>query len=123
MRISLLILTAFMFGCASGHCIQSTKAPPPPPIEEPKMMAEKVKVFKYDGSLQCGMGKPVSAADMQKELGTIKVYGSENKFDGLMHVQACGTITGKANVYEIDKKDLEAAQKLGFKLWTFDEVK
>lgn len=123
MRSLLLLPLLLLIGCASGHCVQAKKQAAPPPIEEPKMTTERVKVFKYDGSLQCGMGKPISPSDMQKELGAIKVYSAENKYDGLMHVQACGTITGKANVYEIDKKDLEAAQKAGFKLWTYDEVK
>lgn len=80
----------------------------------------RVKVFKYDGSLQCGMGKPIPVSEMQKELAGITVYSAENKPDGLMHIQACGTATGRANVYEIDKTALEAAKKKGFKEWTFE---
>lgn len=79
---------------------------------------DRIKVYKYDGSLQCGMGKAIAFEVMQKELKNIKVYSASNKPDGLMHIQQCGTPTGTANVYEIDKKDLEAAKKLGFKLWT-----
>lgn len=80
----------------------------------------RVKVFKYDGSLQCGKAKPVSVSEMQRELKGIAVYSAENKPDGLMHVQVCGSPTGRANVYEIDKSTLEAAKKLGFKEWTFE---
>lgn len=81
------------------------------------MPTNRVKVFKYDGSKQCGMAEATPIDKMQKELKGIKVYSSENLADGLMHIQACGTPTGKANVYEIDKKDLAAAKKLGFKEW------
>ncbi len=79
---------------------------------------DKVKVYKADGSLQCGQGKKIDLYEMQKGLGTIKVYSSENKNDGMMRIQLCGTPTGNSNVYEIDRKDLEAALKLGFKEWT-----
>jgi hypothetical protein len=80
----------------------------------------RMKVYKYDGSLQCGMGRPVAISQMQKELAGITVYGAENKADNLMHVQACGTPTGAANVYEIDRTSLEAAKKKGFREWTFE---
>ena len=81
--------------------------------------ASHVKVFKYDGSLQCGMGKPISLSDMQKELAGIAVYSAENKADGLMHIQACGTPTGRANVYEIEKAQLDTAKQKSFREWTF----
>jgi hypothetical protein len=54
---------------------------------------------------------------MQKDLGGIQVFSSENKHDGMMRIQVCGAPTGYANVYEIDEKDLEAALKAGFKKW------
>ena len=79
---------------------------------------DHVKVYKADGTLQCGQGKKISISDMQKDLKDIKVYSSENKNDGMMRIQLCGSPTGNANVYEIDRKDLEAALKLGFKEWT-----
>jgi|GEM_PF-436638 len=80
---------------------------------------DRVRVFKYDGSLQCKMGKPIEIAEMQKELGNIRVYSTDNKADGLMRIQVCGAPTGRANIYEIDRNQLEAAIKLGFKEWTF----
>lgn len=79
---------------------------------------DHVKVYKADGTLQCGQGKKIAISDMQNDLKDIKVYSSENKNDGMMRIQLCGSPTGNANVYEIDRKDLEAALKLGFKEWT-----
>lgn len=81
---------------------------------------ERVKVYKPDGSLQCGQGKAVPVAEMQKQLKDIKVYSAVNKNDGMMRIQVCGSPTGNHNVYEIDRKDLEAAVKAGFKEWTFE---
>lgn len=82
--------------------------------------ADRVKVFKPDGSLQCGQGKAVAVTEMQNQLNGIKVYSSVNRNDGMMRVQVCGAPTGNVNVYEIDRKDLAAAQKKGFKEWTMD---
>lgn len=127
MKILAIALSALFLlsGCATGNCRsqkedQMKKNPPSEslsPISSETI--DRVRVYKYDGSLQCGMGKAVPLAEMQKELKSIKVYSSANKPDGLMHIQQCGTPTGTANVYEIEKKDLESAKKLGFKLWTF----
>lgn len=80
----------------------------------------KVKVFKADGSLQCGMGKKKSLDDMQKELKGIQVYSKSNQNDGLMRIQVCGSPTGDANIFEINQEDLDKALKLGFKQWTFN---
>lgn len=85
---------------------------------EKNSSTDKVKVFKADGTLQCGQGKKIDISEMQKDLKGIKVYSSENKNDGMMRIQLCGTATGNSNVYEIDRKDLEAALKAGFKEWT-----
>lgn len=80
----------------------------------------KVKIYKADGSLQCGMGKKISLDEMQKELKGIQVFSKSNQNDGLMRIQVCGSPTGDANVYEINQEDLEKALKLGFKQWTFN---
>jgi hypothetical protein len=37
--------------------------------------ADTVKVFRYDGSLQCGMGQAVPLDEMAKELMTLAEYG------------------------------------------------
>lgn len=121
MKYFLLILSFFMLAnCTSGNC-RSQKGPNPDinPARE-VLVTEKVKVFKYDGSLQCETGKSITLSDMQKELSGIEVFSSENKSDGLMRIQVCGTPTGRANVYEIKKKDLQMAIDKGFKVWTFN---
>ncbi|WP_413291499.1 hypothetical protein [Bdellovibrio sp. HCB337] len=87
---------------------------------KPASKLDRVKVYKPDGSLQCGQGKATPLADMQKDLKNIKVHSSFNKNDGMMRIQVCGAPTGNSNVYEIDRKDLEVALKYGFKEWTFD---
>lgn len=79
---------------------------------------DRVKVHKADGSLQCGQGKAIPVAEMQKQLKDIKVFSAVNKNDGMMRIQVCGSPTGNSNVYEIDRKDLDAALKAGFKEWT-----
>ncbi len=124
--LSVMLTGGTLVGCSTGNCRSqkenSMKAEQKDqkPIETPLTgELDRVKVYKYDGSLQCGMGKPIAAEVMQKDLKTIPVFSAINKADGLMHIQQCGTPTGTANVYEIDKKDLEAAKKLGFKLWTW----
>jgi hypothetical protein len=121
-----LLTFSLLLGCTSGNCrTQRTEKMDEKAINAASAQATsspsaKVKVFKYDGSQQCGMGKAIPVAEMQKELSGITVHSAENKPDGLMHIQACGTPTGRANVYEIDKTSLEAALKKGFKQWTFE---
>ena len=127
MNQNLLLFRGLLFlvfisslGCQSGNCRSQKK------IDDSAALAvdsanplSKIQVFKYDGSLQCGTGKSIPIAEMQKELGTLIVYKAESKPDGLMHVQMCGTNTGKANVYTIDSNKLEEARKMGFKQWTY----
>lgn len=64
-----------------------------------------------------GEAKPFNV--MMGDLKDIKVYSAQSLNDGLMHIQQCGTPTGKANVYEIDRNELDKAKKLGFKEWLF----
>ena len=123
--LSLGFLIFILVGCASGNCrshrenVPDEKAVNQAVAQISSNAQNRVKVYKYDGGLQCGMGKPVAISQMQKELKDIHVYTAENKPDGLMHIQACGTPTGQANVYEIDRTSIEAAKKRGFKEWTF----
>jgi hypothetical protein len=123
------ILAAVMVGCASGKCLQAntqaaaSAANPGAHAKDtmkPASKLDRVKVYKADGSLQCGQGKSIAAAEMQKELGDIKVYSTATKNDGMMRIQVCGSPTGNANVFEIDRSNLEAAVQKGFKEWTFD---
>ena len=114
-------------GCTSGNC-REVQAEKDKNTNSTKTITNKntpgaqdrVKVFKYDGSLQCGMGKSISVDEMKTQLKGISIYSSNNKPDGLMHMQACGTSTGKANVYEIDRKNLPEAIQFGFKEWLWE---
>lgn len=81
---------------------------------------DRVRVYKPDGSLQCGQGRAIPLNEMEKDLKGIKTYSSINKNDGMMRIQVCGSPTGNHNIYEIDRKDLAAALKAGFKEWTFE---
>jgi hypothetical protein len=135
MKRAILVWTGLIiFGCANVNCREArdaqaaasgtTAAAPASEVSKEKdpmsktSAADRVKVYKPDGSLQCGQGKAIPLETMQKQLGKIKVYNSFNKNDGMMRIQVCGQPTGMSNVYEIDRKDLAAAQKAGFKEWT-----
>lgn len=118
---------AALSGCAPYHCRQAP--PTTPPIKEAQNNAmdanlgatsRRVLVYKYDGSLQCGQGKGVSADSMAKDLKGINVFSSSKRKDGLMHIQVCGAATGSANVFEINEPDLSQAEKRGFKKWTYE---
>lgn len=76
-----------------------------------------ITVYKADGSLQCGQGKPIDIKEMEKDFtkSNIKVRSRVKKNDGLMRIQACGTPTGMINAYEIQKSNIEKAIELGYK--------
>ena len=134
MKIIVLLFAFVLQACASGHCrhlraeenakkspIESKPIPEEMPMEIIKpSSADRVRVYKFDGSLQCGLGQTKSLSEMQKDLKAIFVYQSWKRHDGMMRIQLCGSPTGQSNVYEINRKDLEAALKLGFKEWTAD---
>jgi len=120
---------SLVLGCAQGHCRRKAEAPglaSAPPVTKPaegvvpSEQAERVFVYKYDGSLQCNAGKPIRVEAMAKELAGIQIFSSQKKKDGLMHIQVCGSITGMANVYEIPTLSLKSAEAKGFKVWSFD---
>lgn len=133
-KISTWISIGFLLAsCASGPCRQITapdlanqqaEAIKAPASEKDSMTAPKapdsapktVLVYQPDGSLQCGMGKKVSLETMEKQLlGGIKVFSRDNRSDGLMRIQVCGSPTGMINVFEISETDLPEALKRGFK--------
>lgn len=109
-----LFYMAFVFtiSCTSGHCRRT-----PQGQSESMSPAEHVFVYKDDGSLQCQQKRGVALEIMAKELTekNIIVYSSENRPDGKMHIQLCGSPTGMINVYEISDKQLDEALRLGFK--------
>lgn len=125
-----LLLVAFggLTACTQGHCRrQSVQPAEAKPLEakdatQPSKpsVQDRVLVYKYDGSLQCGMGKPVSLETMAKELTGTQIYSQVKKPDGLMHIQVCGSPTGQANVFEIPAKAQKSAEGRGFKKWSFE---
>jgi hypothetical protein len=125
-KLFLIVLGASIIGCSTKNCREVREEAGTRSVSKEHdplsktAQADRVRVYKPDGSLQCGMGDPVKLETMQKQLGGIKVHRSFNKNDGLMRAQVCGSSTGNSNVYEIDRKDLAAAQKAGFKEWTFE---
>jgi flavin-binding protein dodecin len=108
-----------LVGCSTASC-RLQEAENMQKATEKVATVSTVKVYKYDGSLQCGMGKSIALVDMQVELKNIKVFTAVHKNDGLMRIQLCGSPTGDANVFEISRDDLEKALALNFREWTFD---
>lgn len=76
-----------------------------------------IKVFKPDGSLQCGMGASISPEEMGKELRDkgIRIKSASKQSDSLMRIQVCGSPTGMINVFEIQNSNLDMVKKLGYK--------
>ena len=125
MKKTLWILAFIVTACGSGPCHEKKVLTKAQTSEQEAAMNQthpndKIRIYKADGSLQCGMGKAIPLDEMKKELAGITVFSAENKADGLMHMQLCGSATGRCNVYEIDRSDLEKAKKMGFKEWTWD---
>jgi hypothetical protein len=115
MAMPLLVLVMFL-GCTSTHCrIKEIEQLQAKQENKPKT----VKVYRYDGTLQCGMGKRIPLEEMQKDLKDIPILSAAHLNDGLMRVQLCGSPTGDANVFEIEDSKLERAKEFGFREWTF----
>ncbi|MBL7542380.1 MAG: hypothetical protein JNL11_01120 [Bdellovibrionaceae bacterium] len=119
-------LTLVFIGCSTGNCrsqkIKSEQAGGPVTPKENKLLqdpsaADRVRVFKPNGSLQCGQGKSIDVATMSKDLKDIHIYKSSVENDGKIRIQMCGVPTGNVNVYEIDKTSLESALSFGFTEW------
>jgi hypothetical protein len=75
-----------------------------------------IEIYKYDGTLQCGLGKEVPLETMATELtaADIEVLASRKGHDGLDHIAVCGASTGSINVYTITQVDLAIAEQMGF---------
>src|SRR5260370_22382334 len=65
--------------------------------------ADTVQVFRYDGSLQCGMRQAVPLDEMAKHLAAvnIKVLSSDKRVVSGFIIALCRLPTGMRNVYEI----------------------
>jgi hypothetical protein len=118
--------TLTLLACADAHCRRKAEVAQvvsPVNADAPKTASAKdakVRVYKYDGSLQCQSGKGVAVEKMAEDLKGIAIFSQQKKPDGLMHIQVCGSGTGRANVYEILETDLPKAEKVGFKKWNFE---
>ena len=75
-----------------------------------------VKVYKYDGSVQCGhTGVEQDTMVLELTKAGIDVVCSQKGHDGLMRTTVCGADTGKLNIYTIDSTNLSNAEVIGFK--------
>ena len=127
-KLAGLMAFILLASCSSGSCRENRDAAEKMnpqhqsgvAVSGPINPIDRVRVYKYDGSKQCGMADGFSLEEMKKELKEISVLSAKKKADGLMHIQMCGAATGMANVYEIDKKDIGAAVKQGFKEWIWE---
>lgn len=74
-----------------------------------------IKVYKSDGSLQCGQ-PGIHLETMMTELtdAGLDVRCAHQSSDGFIYSSACGSNTGRINVYQIDGSTLTDAQSLGF---------
>lgn len=135
LKNSFLLMFVFLLtACAAGNCreqraeerrksssagtsVTETRAEQVLKETKGSNVMDRVKIYKPDGSLQCGMGAAVPLDTMKKDLGDIKVYSQENTSDNLMHIALCGSPTGKINVYEIDRENLKEALSKGFKVF------
>jgi len=75
-----------------------------------------VEVYRYDGTLQCGLGKevPIDVTAGELAAAQIEVLSSRKGRDGLDHIAVCGASTGAINIFTISQKSLAAAERLGF---------
>lgn len=130
MKLILAVATLcfIISACADKPCRECQ-----PPINDSKVTAtpgqtapvlntvpDRIKVFKYDGTLQCGMGKLIPIEEMKKEFKEIKIYKAVSKSDGQMRIQLCGSPSGSAHIFEIDRANLSEVLNLGFKEWIFE---
>lgn len=85
---------------------------------------DTVEVYKYDGTLQCGMGQEIALGEMAKQLTAagIEVLDSRKGNDGLAHIAVCGASTGSINVYTIRREQLPAAREAGFRMLVSREM-
>ena len=78
--------------------------------------ASYIKVYKHDGSVQCGYtGVELDAMGLELTNAGIDVICSQKGHDGLMRTAVCGAATGKLNIYTIAKKHLPEAEAIGFR--------
>jgi hypothetical protein len=91
-------------------------------------MTSPVRVWKHDGTLQCGMGSEIPLEKMQKQLEEIigSVGGAEKRILPLQIIAVCGHFTGRVNTYEISTEQYYLLKNgtpgdLGFELWIWPD--
>lgn len=119
--LAVMVLSLSLLACGTGPCHEQKNHTPTSEVNvNASRPTDRVKVYKPDGSKQCGQGQAIAPETMKKELGDIQVFSMKKQADGLMHIQMCGTPTGQCNVYEIPRIDLDKAKSAGFKEWAWD---
>lgn len=120
----------FVMGCSHPNCANQVRHRNTSSEDVLKLADEKnsqvpfhlrVRIYKPDGTLQCGQGKKLKIETVEAELKGITVFERAEKNDGMMRTQVCGSPTGNSLVFEIPKDKLSEALKKGFKQWTFDD--
>lgn len=78
-----------------------------------------VEVYKYDGTLQCGLGRKLPPEEMAHQLSSagVNVINARSGTDGLRHMQLCGASTGAINIFEIPSVSFQSALTLGFRYY------
>ena len=96
--ITLIVASSFLSSCFHDNDSQ--------PLE---------KVFKSDGSVQCG-DSGIELEVMAQELinNGIDVICSQKGNDGMVYPAVCGAGTGSINIYTIHRANLPDAELLGF---------
>lgn len=118
--LCLFFISVIFAACTTGQCRrdgtpvatdESAKT-----ISEEQLKNEVIAVAKSDNSLQCGYNIGITIEVMAKELVGITILKTEKIHDGLMRIQSCGAPTGMMNVYNIHRRDVKKAVKLGYKV-------
>ena len=82
----------------------------------PGSSSDYIKVYKHDGSVQCGYtGIELDAMGLELKNAGIDVACSQKGHDGLMRAAVCGMNTGTLNIYTIAHKHLPEAVAIGFR--------
>lgn len=135
-RLFILLLPLLVIGCASGKCrqkkdektfLEHVENLPHFKTKEAQSIKpgdlDVVQIYKEDGTRQCESIRPVPATNLKQQLETngIKVLKVEHTSDGVMHIQVCGSTTGRIYVFDIQRLHLQKALKLGYR--NFSDLK
>ena len=113
-----LVCLVLLSSCSTTSCKIEDRAVPATESNEKSMTTKKdltnrIRVYKADGSQQCGTSKKIDLNTMQKELETIQVFSAENKHDGLMRIQIAERLGG---LVPLPKTEIEYLYELRKKI-------